>query len=310
MSKYHIPVMLHECMEGLAINPEGKYVDVTFGGGGHSGEILKQLSKKGRLIAFDQDSDAKQNLPNADERFVFIDQNFEFIKNHLQYQELLPVDGLLADLGVSSHQFDTDERGFSYRFDEAVLDMRMDKTHSNDAAYIIANYTEQQLADIFYQYGELTNSRKLAKVLVEKRNQQTITTVGDLKKALGSFAPKFKDYKFWSQVFQALRIEVNRELEVLKNMLLSTQDIMKQGGRLVIMSYHSLEDRLVKNFINSGNFNGEVEKDFFGNIKRPFNPVSKKAITASEEELEKNPRSRSAKLRIAERIIGKEESKQ
>ncbi len=310
MSKYHIPVMLHECLEGLAIKPEGKYVDVTFGGGGHSGEILKQLSKKGRLIAFDQDSDAKQNLPDADERFVFIDQNFEFIKNHLQYQELLPIDGLLADLGVSSHQFDTDERGFSYRFDEAVLDMRMDKTHSNDAAYIIATYTEQQLADIFYQYGELTNSRKIAKVIVEKRNQNTITTVGDLKKVLASFAPKFKDYKFWSQVFQALRIEVNRELEVLKNMLLSTQDIMAPNGRLVVMSYHSLEDRLVKNFINTGNFNGDVEKDFYGNIKRPFNPISKKAVTASEEELEKNPRSRSAKLRVAERIVGKEESKQ
>jgi 16S rRNA (cytosine1402-N4)-methyltransferase len=303
MSKYHIPVMLHECLEGLAIKPEGRYVDVTFGGGGHSSEILKQLSKKGRLIAFDQDTDAQQNLPATDERFVFIDQNFEFIKNHLQYQDLLPVNGLLADLGVSSYQFDTDERGFSYRFDEAVLDMRMDKTHSNDAAFILNNYTEQQLADIFYQYGELTNSRKLAKVLVEKRKQKTITTVADLKQALGSFAPKFKDYKFWSQVFQALRIEVNRELEVLKNMLLSTLDIMAPNGRLVIMSYHSLEDRLVKNFINTGNFNGEVEKDFYGNIKRPFNPISKKAITASAAELEKNPRSRSAKLRIAERII-------
>lgn len=302
--------MLHECLEGLAIKPEGRYVDVTFGGGGHSNEILKQLSKKGRLIAFDQDTDAQQNLPAKDERFVFIDQNFEFIKNHLQYQELLPVNGLLADLGVSSHQFDTDERGFSYRFDEAVLDMRMDKTHSNDAAFILNNYTEQQLADIFYQYGELTNSRKLAKVLVEKRKQNTITTVADLKQALGSFAPKFKDYKFWSQVFQALRIEVNRELEVLKNMLLSTQDIMAPNARLVIMSYHSLEDRLVKNFINTGNFNGEVEKDFYGNIKRPFNPISKRAITASEEELEKNPRSRSAKLRIAERVVGKEENKQ
>lgn len=293
--------MLHECLEGLNIQPDGKYVDVTFGGGGHSKEILAKLNAKGRLIAFDQDSDAQQNLPEADERFVFIDQNFEFIKNHLQYQGLTPVNGLLADLGVSSYQFDTDDRGFSYRFDDAVLDMRMDTSHPIDAAYVIAHYTEEQLADIFYQYGELTNSRKLAKVLVERRGQQTITTVGDLKKALQSFAPKFKDYKFWSQVFQALRIEVNRELEVLKNMLLSTLDIMAPKGRLVIMSYHSLEDRLVKNFINTGNFNGDVEKDFYGNVNRPFTPISKKAITASEEELEQNPRSRSAKLRIAER---------
>lgn len=293
--------MLHECLEGLNIQPDGKYVDVTFGGGGHSKEILAKLSKKGRLIAFDQDMDAQQNLPDADERFVFIDQNFEFIKNHLQFQGLSPVNGLLADLGVSSYQFDTDERGFSYRFDEAVLDMRMDTSYSIDAAHVIATYTEQQLADIFYQYGELTNSRKLAKVLVERRGQQTITTVGDLKKALNSFAPKFKDYKFWSQVFQALRIEVNRELEVLKNMLLGTLDILAPKGRLVIMSYHSLEDRLVKNFINTGNFNGDVDKDFYGNVNRPFTPISKKAITASEAELELNPRSRSAKLRIAER---------
>lgn len=301
MSKYHVPVMLHECLEGLNIQPDGKYVDVTFGGGGHSKEILAKLSAQGRLIAFDQDTDAQQNLPDADERLVFIDQNFEFIKNHLQYQGLAPVNGLLADLGVSSYQFDTDERGFSYRFDDAVLDMRMDTSYSIDAAYVIAHYTEEQLADIFYQYGELTNSRKLAKVLVERRGQQTITTVGDLKKALGSFAPKFKDYKFWSQVFQALRIEVNRELDVLKNMLLGTLDIMAPRGRLVIMSYHSLEDRLVKNFINTGNFNGDVDKDFYGNVNRPFTPISKKAITASEAELELNPRSRSAKLRIAER---------
>jgi 16S rRNA (cytosine1402-N4)-methyltransferase len=302
MSKYHVPVMLQECLEGLNIQPEGKYVDVTFGGGGHSKEILKRLNKKGRLIAFDQDKDAQENLPEADERFVFIDQNFEFIKNHLQYQDLIPVNGLLADLGVSSHQFDTDERGFSFRFDEAVLDMRMDKSYTIDAAHIINNYSESQLADIFYQYGELSNSRKIAKRLIEARGQQTISTVGDLKKILIQYAPKFKDYKFWAQVFQALRIEVNRELEVLKNMLLQSKDIIAADGRLVVMSYHSLEDRLVKNFINTGNFNGEVEKDFYGNIKRPFNPVSKKAVTASDEELELNPRSRSAKLRIAERI--------
>lgn len=302
MSKYHTPVMLQECLDGLNIQPEGKYVDVTFGGGGHSTEILSKLGKKGMLIAFDQDTDAQRNLPLTDDRFVFIDQNFEYLKNHLEYQKLTPVDGLLADLGVSSFQFDTDERGFSYRFDEAILDMRMDQSYTQDAKYIIAHYTEEQLADVFYQYGELTNSRKIAKVLVEKRRQNNIHTVGDLKKALVSFAPKFNDYKFWSPLFQAIRIEVNRELEVLKNLLLSTQDIMAPKGRLVIMSYHSLEDRLVKNFINSGNFNGEMNKDFYGNITRPFNPVSKKAITASAAELESNPRSRSAKLRIAEKV--------
>jgi 16S rRNA (cytosine1402-N4)-methyltransferase len=305
MSKYHVPVMLEECLEGLNIKPEGRYVDVTFGGGGHSGAILKRLTGKGRLIAFDQDKDAQENLPASSEQFVFIDQNFEFMQNHLQYQGLVPVDGILADLGVSSHQFDTDERGFSFRFDEAVLDMRMDKSYSIDAAHIINHYTEQQLADIFYQYGELNNSRRIAHKLVEVRAQHSIHTVGELKKALLSFAPKFKDYKFWAQVFQALRIEVNRELEVLKNMLMQSKDILGANGRLVIMSYHSLEDRLVKNFINTGNFNGDVEKDFYGNIKRPFNPVSKKAITASDAELESNPRSRSAKLRIAERIIEK-----
>ncbi len=302
MSKYHTPVLLQECLDGLNIQPNGTYVDVTFGGGGHSRAILEKLGPKGHLVGFDQDLDAQQNLPQDDTRFVFIDQNFEHIKNHLEYQKLTPINGLLADLGVSSYQFDTDERGFSFRFEDAKLDMRMDQSYTNDAATIIATYTEQQLADIFYQYGELTNSRKLAKVLVEKRAQNPITTVGELKTALGSFAPKFKDYKFWAQVFQALRIEVNRELEVLKNLLLSSAEIMDKGGRLVIMSYHSLEDRLVKNFINSGNFNGDMDKDFYGNIKRPFNPVSKKAITASEAELESNPRSRSAKLRIAEKI--------
>jgi len=302
MSKYHTPVMLQECLDGLNIQANGTYVDVTFGGGGHSRAILEKLGPEGHLVGFDQDLDARQNLPQNDARFVFIDQNFEYIKNHLEYQNLTPVQGLLADLGVSSYQFDTDERGFSFRFEDAKLDMRMDQTYHNDASHIIATYTEQQLADIFYQYGELTNSRKLAKVLVEKRTQNPITTVGELKTALASFAPKFKDYKFWAQVFQALRIEVNRELEVLKNLLLSSADVMDKGGRLVIMSYHSLEDRLVKNFINSGNFNGDMDKDFYGNIKRPFHPVSKKAITASEAELESNPRSRSAKLRIAERL--------
>ncbi len=302
MGKYHVPVMLQECLEGLNIKPDGKIVDVTFGGGGHSNEILKSLGNNGKLIAFDQDEAAKDNLPTNDERFIFIDQNFEFIKNHLQYQDLIPVDGILADLGVSSYQFDTDERGFSYRFDDAILDMRMDKTNSLTAISVLNNYPEEQLADVFYQYGELNNSRKIAKQIISARTQKKIETVIDLKNALEKFAPKFKDYKFWSQVFQALRIEVNRELEVLKSLLIQSKDILKKEGRLVVMSYHSLEDRLVKNFINTGNFNGETEKDFYGNIIRPFNPITRKAITPSEEELKLNPRSRSAKLRIAERI--------
>ena len=302
MGKYHVPVMLQECLEGLNIKPDGKIVDVTFGGGGHSNEILKSLGNNGKLIAFDQDEAAKDNLPANDERFIFIDQNFEFIKNHLQYQDLIPVDGILADLGVSSYQFDTDERGFSYRFDDAILDMRMDKTNSLTAISVLNNYPEEQLADVFYQYGELNNSRKIAKQILNARTQKKIETVIDLKNALEKFAPKFKDYKFWSQVFQALRIEVNRELEVLKSLLIQSKDILKKEGRLVVMSYHSLEDRLVKNYINTGNFNGETEKDFYGNIIRPFNPITRKAITPSEEELKLNPRSRSAKLRIAERI--------
>jgi 16S rRNA (cytosine1402-N4)-methyltransferase len=302
MGKYHVPVMLTECLEGLNIKPDGIIVDTTFGGGGHSTAILKQLGEKGKLVAFDQDDAAKNNLPEKDNRFVFIDQNFEFIKNHLHYQDLLPVDGILADLGVSSHQFDTDERGFSYRFDDAILDMRMDNTNPLTAIEVLNNYPEEQLADVFYQYGELKNSRHIAKQILNARAQKKIETVSDLKKALERFAPKFKDYKFWSQVFQALRIEVNRELEVLKSMLLQSADVLKKDGRLVIMSYHSLEDRLVKNFINTGNFNGETEKDFYGNIIRPFNPITRKAITPTDAELEKNPRSRSAKLRIAERI--------
>ncbi len=294
--------MLSECLDGLHIKPDGIIVDTTFGGGGHSNAILKKLGKKGKLIAFDQDEDAKNNLPNDDERFVFIDQNFEFIKTHLKYQDLLPVDGILADLGVSSHQFDTDERGFSYRFDDAELDMRMNQSSSLTAKKVLNEYSETELADVFYQYGELKNSRAIAKQIVNQRSKNSINTTGDLKTVLNSFAPKFKDYKFWSQVFQALRIEVNHELDVLKSLLLQSKDVLKTNGRLVIMSYHSLEDRLVKNFINTGNFNGEPEKDFYGNIIRPFNPVTRKAITPSEEELEKNPRSRSAKLRVAERI--------
>jgi 16S rRNA (cytosine1402-N4)-methyltransferase len=301
MTEYHVPVMLNECIEGLHINPNGIYVDVTFGGGGHSRAILNKLSSKGKLVAFDQDEDARKNLPD-DARLVFIDQNFAFLKNHLRYQELIPVDGILADLGVSSHQFDTDERGFSFRFEDALLDMRMSKENKRSAAYILNTYTEEQLASIFYQYGELKNSRKLALAIGERRKGKPFESIADLKICLQPFAPKFKDYKFWAQVFQALRIEVNHELEVLKKFLEQSKEVLKSKGRLVVMSYHSLEDRLVKNIMNSGNFDGEMEKDFYGQIIRPFNPIDKKAITAGEAELEANSRARSAKLRIAEKI--------
>ncbi len=303
-NKYHAPVMLSECLEALNIQPAGRYVDVTFGGGGHSKAILNTLGSKGVLIAFDQDEDAQANLPQ-DKRLVFIDQNFEFIGNHLAYQDLLPVDGILADLGVSSHQFDEADRGFSFRFDEAVLDMRMDASSGKSAAAVLNEYTEKQLADMFYQYGELNNARSLAAAIVAYRGGNSISTVAHIKDALKKYTPKFGDYKFFAQVFQALRIEVNREMEVLKNFLLQVPSVLKPGGRLVVMSYHSLEDRLVKNFISSGNFNGDQEKDFYGNVSKPMDAVSRKVITASAEELERNPRSRSAKLRIAEKRVEK-----
>lgn len=298
---YHNPVMLNECLEGLKINPDGVYVDVTYGGGGHSKAILDRLSKKGRLIAFDQDEDAKRNLIN-DERLIFIDQNFEFLKNHVQYQGFDKVDGLLADLGVSSHQFDIGERGFSIRFDDAVLDMRMSQSQRLSAHKVINEYKADALANVFYKYGELHQSRKLAAEIIAARTGKDIETVGELKEALKSSAPKFKDFKFYAQVFQAIRIEVNQELDVLEKMLLQCGSLLKPKGRLVFMSYHSLEDRLVKNYMNSGNLMGELEKDFFGNINRPFNPLNKKAAVATDKEQEENNRSRSAKLRIAERL--------
>jgi len=298
---YHNPVMLNECLEGLNINPDGVYVDVTYGGGGHSKAILDRLSKKGRLIAFDQDEDAKRNLIN-DDRLIFIDQNFEFLKNHVQYQGFDKVDGLLADLGVSSHQFDIGERGFSIRFDDAVLDMRMSQSQRLSAHKVINEYKADALANVFYKYGELHQSRKLAAEIIAARTGKDIETVGELKEALKSSAPKFKDFKFYAQVFQAIRIEVNQELDVLEKMLLQCGSLLKPKGRLVFMSYHSLEDRLVKNYMNSGNLMGELEKDFFGNINRPFNPLNKKAAVATDKEQEENNRSRSAKLRVAERL--------
>jgi len=297
MTEYHNPVMLHECMEGLNIKPDGIYVDVTFGGGGHSREILKHLGPKGRLLAFDQDADAQKNLPK-DDRLTFIDQNFRYLKNNCRLQGAISADGILADLGVSSHQFDQPERGFSIRFD-ADLDMRMDQAGSLTAKQIVNNYSEEQLHRIFGIYGEIKNAKTLANTLVTQRLNKPINTVAELKHAIAKLIPKGKENKYLAQVFQALRIEVNQELEALKEFLEQSVDVLKPGGRLVVMSYHSLEDRLVKNFIAKGKFHGEVEKDFFGNQLKPLENLTRKAIVASEEEIHLNNRARSAKLRIA-----------
>jgi 16S rRNA (cytosine1402-N4)-methyltransferase len=297
MSTYHTPVMLTECIEGLNINPSGTYIDVTFGGGGHSREILKHLNKDGRLLAFDQDADAKQNLID-DERFTFIDQNFRYLKNFCRLHGPIPVDGILADLGVSSYHFDQAERGFSIRFD-AELDMRMNQQDPLSAKEVVNNYSEAELHRIFGIYGEIQNAKSLANTIVTARLNAPIVTVADLKNAIINRIPKGKENKYLAQVFQALRIEVNQELEALKDFLIQTASVLVSGGRLVVMSYHSLEDRLVKNFIAKGKFSGEVEKDFYGNDNKPFNAVSRGAITATEEEIKNNNRARSAKLRIA-----------
>ena len=297
MTEYHNPVMLQECIEGLNIKPEGVYVDVTFGGGGHSREILKHLGQNGRLLAFDQDADAQKNIPK-DDRLTFIDQNFRYLKNNCRLQGAISVDGILADLGVSSHQFDQPERGFSIRFD-AELDMRMDQAGSLTAGEVVNSYSEEQLHRIFGIYGEIKNAKTLAHTLVTQRLNRPVETVGDLKSAIAKLIPKGKENKYLAQVFQALRIEVNQELEALKEFLEQAADMIRPEGRLVVMSYHSLEDRLVKNFIAKGKFYGEVEKDFFGNQIRPFESLTRKAIVASEEEVKQNNRARSAKLRIA-----------
>ncbi len=299
-SVYHVPVMLRECMEGLAITPDGIYVDVTFGGGGHSREILARLGEKGRLIAFDQDPDAVQNTIN-DPRFTLVHHNFKFLKNNLRLLGLKEVNGILADLGVSSHQFDSAERGFSIRFD-ADLDMRMDQVSDVDAKKVLNTYAEEELHRIFGMYGEIQNAKSLAKTIVTARLHAPIETVSGLKEAIKKLVPRGKEHKYHAQVFQALRIEVNQELEALQEFLNQTVSVLKPGGRLVVMSYHSLEDRLVKNFMQKGKFKGEVEKDFFGNEIKPFSVVSRKAITASATELESNNRSRSAKLRVAEKM--------
>ncbi|MBI9055567.1 MAG: 16S rRNA (cytosine(1402)-N(4))-methyltransferase RsmH [Bacteroidales bacterium] len=296
---YHTPVLLNESVEGLLVKPNGIYVDVTFGGGGHSSEIIKHI-KKGKLVGFDQDDDALPNLID-DKRFIFVNHNFRFLKNFLKYHQIDKVDGLLADLGVSSHHFDDPERGFSFRFD-GDLDMRMNKSADISAHNVVNEYSEQDLAKIFWEYGELKNSRKLAKAIVEQRGKLNIKTTKEFSDVLMPYLPKHAEHKFLAKVFQALRIEVNREMEFLKEMLLQTTDVIKPGGRLVVITYHSLEDRIVKNFIKNGHFKGEVEKDFFGNTLVPFKAVNRKIIIPTEQEIKENNRARSAKLRIAERV--------
>jgi len=298
VSRYHTAVLLNESVEGLGINPEGVYVDVTFGAGGHSREILKKL-KGGTLVAFDQDVDAEANLPK-DDRLVFVRQNFRFIKNHLKANGFNKVDGILADLGVSSHQFDIGERGFSTRFD-GKLDMRMDQDSELDAIKIINEYDEEELQRIFRDGADLSNVPKLIGKIVVARSESKIETTGQLKQILNGMVPPTKIAQFLARVFQAIRIEVNEELEVLKQLLIQSKALLNPGGRLVVISYHSIEDRLVKNFMKTGNFKGELEKDFFGNINRPFDPVNRKVIVPNDREIEANSRARSAKLRIAKR---------
>jgi 16S rRNA (cytosine1402-N4)-methyltransferase len=297
---YHVPVLLKESVEGLAINPEGIYVDVTFGGGGHSREILKHL-KGGKLYAFDQDADAVDNAKDLiGPNFTLIPANFRYIKKYLRLNGVEKVDGLLGDLGISSHQIDTPERGFSIRYD-APLDMRMDRGTEKTAADIINKYTEHGLHGILGMYGEVRNAKTLAQALVKERINKSIDTTTDLIGVLTKYAPRGKESKYYAQVFQALRIEVNEELEALKDLLEQSQQVLKPGGRLSIISYHSLEDRLVKNFVQQGKFHGDAEKDVYGNTSKPFSAVCK-AIDPSDEEKERNNRARSARLRIAERI--------
>lgn len=297
---YHIPVMLNECMEGLAIKPDGVYVDVTFGGGGHSKEILSRLGEKGTLYGFDQDADAENNIPE-DNRFVFVRSNFRYLSNFMRFHGETEIDGLLADLGVSSHHFDDKDRGFSFRF-QGMLDMRMNTRAGKTAADILNTYTEEALSTLFYLYGELKNSRKLASVIVKARETKPLETTDEFLALITPYIGKDKEKKMLAQVFQALRIEVNDEMRALREMLQQAMRLLKPGGRLVVMTYHSLEDRLVKNFFKSGNFEGTISQDFFGNIQSPFRLINNKVITPSSEEVEVNPRSRSAKLRIAEKL--------
>jgi len=296
---YHVPVMLKETIEGLAIKPDGIYVDATYGGGGHAREILSHLTT-GRLIAFDQDEDALRNK-TEDERCMLIHQNFRYMKNFLRLYKAMPVDGILADLGISSHQIDVPDRGFSIRYD-TELDLRMDQKKSLSARYVLNTYSFERLREIFSNYGELKNAGAIAGLIVKGRQEQEIVTVNQFRDQLASCTPRGKENQFFARIFQALRIEVNDELEVLKEFLKQCNEMLKPGGRLVVIAYHSLEDRLVKNFMKTGNFEGTLSKDFYGNIEHPLQQLTRKPLEPSEEEIEINNRSRSAKLRIAEKI--------
>lgn len=298
-STYHIPVLRDACVEGLAINPDGVYVDVTFGGGGHSRAIFDKLSSKGTLYAVDQDRDALRNVWDAP-NFHFIQSNFSFIQNQLKLRGVSQVDGILADLGVSSHQFDERVRGFSIR-NEGDLDMRMNTSANLNAADLLSNSDEEELASVFRKYGEIKNARRLSYEIVKFRQSNPLKTTQELISFLGDFAPKFKENRYYAQVFQAIRIEVNQEIKALEDLLRQSENIIAPGGRLVVLSYHSLEDRLVKNFIKKGNLEGELQKDFFGNPLKPFTEINRKPIVPDEKEQAENTRSRSAKLRIGER---------
>ncbi len=296
---YHVPALLEESVRGLNIRPDGIYVDVTFGGGGHSLEILKRL-KKGKLIAFDQDEDAIQNVPK-DKKLIFLNQNFRFLKNNLKFNGIDSIDGLIADLGVSFHQFDEPERGFTFRQD-VPLDMRMNKKGSVTAANLLKTLDEVSLAKILYDYGELVNSRRIAREIVAARAVKPLTTVSDMINAIGKLAPPRQEHKFYARVFQALRISVNHEIDYLREMLEQALELLNKDGRLVVITYHSLEDRVVKNFMRTGNFDGEEKKDFYGNLIAPFRIINKKGTVPDETEIEDNKRARSARLRIAEKI--------
>jgi len=295
---YHKPVLLNECMELLGIQPGGVYVDATFGGGGHAKEILKKL-EGGRLIAFDQDEDAAANSPQ-DPRFTFVNHNFRFMKNFLRLHKTAPVDGILADLGVSSHQIDVPLRGFSIR-SEGALDMRMDRRKPLTAHTIINTYTEERLVGIFRSYGEIINAKKLSARICEARREKEIASTSELVSIAKTCAEKGKENKYLAQVFQALRIEVNQEMEVLEEFLTHSLDVLRSGGRLAVISYHSLEDRMVKNYFRTGNFEGELKKDFYGNVLSPWKNITRKAVVAGDEEVEMNSRARSARLRVAEK---------
>lgn len=302
MAEYHVPVMLKECIEGLNIKPDGIYVDVTFGGGGHSKEILKHLSDGGKLFGFDQDVDAKANAEIIENRsFTFVQANFRYLKRYLKLHGVKQVDGILADLGISSHQIDEASRGFSTRGD-AELDMRMDRSAAKSAKTVVNEYEERELHKILGIYGEIRNAKSVAAAIVSQRFSKPFQTTFDLIELLKKFAPRGKEFKYYAQVFQAIRIEVNEEMAVLEDFLSQSAEVLKPGGRLVVMSYHSLEDRMVKNYINKGKVFGDVEKDFFGNELKPFGAVNRKPVTANQQELTENSRSRSAKLRVAERI--------